>query len=67
MMTDFGDRARVALLMLASSLVLAACGQTGPLYLPDREDGAVVQAPSPAPRTEPASEEPDKKKEEEPR
>lgn len=51
-------------MFLALGLVVAGCGQKGPLYLPDRET-TVVQPPVPAPGTEPASEE--TKKKEEPR
>lgn len=48
---------------LASSLVLAGCGQTGPLFLPEGEIKVAVP-PAAQPGTEPASEETTKKKEE---
>jgi predicted small lipoprotein YifL len=45
-----GDRrgliGRGAVLATATALLLAGCGQTGPLYLPDR--GQVVTRPAPA-------------------
>ena len=37
---------RGAMLATATALLLAGCGQTGPLYLPDR--GEVVTRPAPA-------------------
>jgi predicted small lipoprotein YifL len=51
-------------MFLAIGLVVAGCGQKGPLYLPDRET-TVVQPPAPAPGTGSGSEE--TKKKEEPR
>lgn len=48
-----GFSARVAVTTLGSLMLLAACGQKGPLYLPDR--GSVVTRPagSAAPGTAP--------------
>jgi predicted small lipoprotein YifL len=55
MIARLGDRHRAdrrgligrgAALATASALLLAGCGQTGPLYLPDR--GEVVTRPAPA-------------------
>jgi predicted small lipoprotein YifL len=40
---------RAAALLSAVSLLLAACGQKGPLYLPDKHAGVVTSAPAPAP------------------
>ncbi len=38
---------RAGVLTAAATLLLAACGQKGPLYLPDHKP-AVVRAPAPA-------------------
>jgi predicted small lipoprotein YifL len=39
---------RVAALLLSGlSLLLAACGQKGPLYLPDKHAAVVTSAPAP--------------------
>jgi predicted small lipoprotein YifL len=53
MTARLGDRRRSglmigrgAMLATATALLLAGCGQTGPLYLPDR--GEVVTRPAPA-------------------
>ena len=35
-------------LVLGLSLALAACGQKGPLYLPDTKAGEIVTRPTPA-------------------
>jgi predicted small lipoprotein YifL len=41
---------RVAALLLSGlSLLLAACGQKGPLYLPDKHAAVVTSAPAAAP------------------
>ena len=41
---------RAATLILAAALaLLAACGQKGPLYLPDKQAAVVTSAPAPAP------------------
>jgi predicted small lipoprotein YifL len=41
---------RGATLILAAALaLLAACGQKGPLYLPDKQAAVVTSAPAPAP------------------
>jgi predicted small lipoprotein YifL len=48
--------------LIALALVLAGCGQKGPLFLPDRETEE-VQPPAPKPASEPASEETRKKEE----
>jgi predicted small lipoprotein YifL len=41
---------RAATLILAATLLLlAACGQKGPLYLPDKQAAVVTSAPAPAP------------------
>jgi predicted small lipoprotein YifL len=45
-------RARLALASLA--LVLAACGQKGPLYLPDSTQGEVITRPTQTPAQAPA-------------
>jgi predicted small lipoprotein YifL len=45
---------RAAALAASAALVLAGCGQKGPLYLPEKKGGAVVTAPEgppPAPTT----------------
>lgn len=44
--------ARVALALLALSL--AACGQKGPLYLPDSTQGEVITRPTQTPTETPA-------------
>jgi predicted small lipoprotein YifL len=53
MIARLGDRRRSGLMIgrgaalaTATALLLAGCGQTGPLYLPDR--GEVVTRPAPA-------------------
>jgi predicted small lipoprotein YifL len=51
---------RPGVLVAAATLLLAACGQKGPLYLPDHKP-AVVTAPAP-PATTPASPAPAPKK-----
>jgi predicted small lipoprotein YifL len=38
-----------ALLLTGMTLLLAACGQKGPLYLPDKHAAVVTNAPAPAP------------------
>jgi predicted small lipoprotein YifL len=48
---------------LGGALVLAGCGQKGPLFLPG-EESAEVPPPATQPTTEPASEDATKKKEE---
>ncbi len=40
-----------ALVLGAAMLLLAACGQKGPLYLPDKHAAVVTSAPAPAPAT----------------
>jgi predicted small lipoprotein YifL len=40
-------------LVLALCCALAACGQKGPLYLPDTKAGEIVTRPTPAPDQEP--------------
>ena len=52
-------------LLVALGLSAAACGQKGPLFLPEDRDATEVQAPAPA--STPATEETKKKKKEEPR
>ncbi|MGB9330644.1 MAG: lipoprotein [Steroidobacteraceae bacterium] len=37
------------LILAAALLLLAACGQKGPLYLPDKQAAVVTSAPAPAP------------------
>jgi predicted small lipoprotein YifL len=53
-------------LIIALLLALAACGQTGPLYLPDANVETPVEirptaTPAPAPATAPADEDKEKK------
>ncbi|MEZ5531820.1 MAG: lipoprotein [Steroidobacteraceae bacterium] len=54
------------LALVAAGVALAACGQKGPLYLPDSGNVIVrpppAATPAPAPETAPAPEEKDKKK-----
>jgi predicted small lipoprotein YifL len=38
---------KLRLLIAAHAALLAACGQTGDLYLPDRQTGTVVTRPAP--------------------
>ncbi len=38
-----------ALLLMPALLPLGACGQKGPLYLPDKHAAVVTSAPAPAP------------------
>ena len=52
--------ARLGLLTACAALVLGGCGQKGPLYLPDKPAGVLMQpadggaaAPAPAPGTAP--------------
>ena len=59
----FAIRACAVACWLVGPLVLAGCGQTGPLFLPEGETKVAVP-PAPQPGTEPASEETTKKKEE---
>ena len=42
---------------LALALLLAACGQSGPLYLPDEPTRTVPEQPAPAPPAEEDEEE----------
>ena len=54
---------------LLAALVLAGCGQKGPLYLPDKKPAAVTPPPaSPAavPATTPAPAQPTQKKSDDP-
>ncbi len=53
---------RVSTMLLVGLLALTACGQKGPLFLPDRE-APVAQPPAPAPETTPESEDRDKDEE----
>jgi predicted small lipoprotein YifL len=46
---------RGAALATATALLLAGCGQTGPLYLPDRGEVVTRPAPTMAPATTPAT------------
>jgi predicted small lipoprotein YifL len=56
-------RACLAASLLGVAIVIAGCGQKGPLFLPDHQDSE-VPATAPQPTTEPASEDTTKKKEE---
>jgi predicted small lipoprotein YifL len=50
-----------ALLAAAALLLLSACGQKGPLYLPDAKGAVVTSAPAPAtPAPPPATPQPKK-------
>ncbi|HEY6481940.1 MAG TPA: lipoprotein [Steroidobacteraceae bacterium] len=51
--------ARLAALTATAAIALAACGQKGPLYLPDRS-GTVITKPAPAsaPVTAPTTSQP---------
>ncbi len=60
---SFAIRACAVACCLVGPVVLAGCGQTGPLFLPEGETKEAVP-PAPQPGTEPASEETTKKKEE---
>jgi predicted small lipoprotein YifL len=53
---------RYALVVL--TVLLAACGQKGPLTLPDKQPGPVVTRPAQAPADAPPAEDPQKKKDE---
>jgi predicted small lipoprotein YifL len=46
-------------LALVLALTAAGCGQTGPLYLPDKDVETPVEIRGPAPQTEPKPEEED--------
>jgi predicted small lipoprotein YifL len=60
--TTFGAQASVLVSLLVASSFLSACGQKGPLFLPDKQT-AEVPAPAPQPPgTEPTSEQTSKKK-----
>ena len=55
---------RAATLTLATTLALCACGQKGPLYLPDKNPAVVTRpaapgAPVPAPASSPKKDDPD--------
>ncbi|HSC05556.1 MAG TPA: lipoprotein [Steroidobacteraceae bacterium] len=52
-------------MLVALGFAAAACGQKGPLFLPEDRETTEVQAPAPAPANKPATEE--TKKKEEPR
>jgi predicted small lipoprotein YifL len=56
-------RAYLAASLLGVAILIAGCGQKGPLFLPDHQD-TEVPASAPQPTTEPASEDTTKKKEE---
>ena len=53
---------RYALVVL--TVLLAGCGQKGPLTLPDKQTGPVVTRPAQAPADAPPAEDPQKKKDE---
>jgi predicted small lipoprotein YifL len=46
---------RLSLTLLAASTLMAACGQKGPLYLPDKNPRVITR---PAPAADPAPENP---------
>jgi predicted small lipoprotein YifL len=46
------NRALAVTALACGSLLLAACGQRGPLYLPDAGKQSVPQADAPAPATQ---------------
>jgi predicted small lipoprotein YifL len=50
----------------ATLALLAACGQTGPLELPELSGGAVIVTPPPATPPAPAEDEADRKEQREP-
>ncbi len=53
------EAVRIGALLLVSTVALTACGQKGPLYLPDR-GATVAQPPTPVPGAAPGSEDRDK-------
>jgi len=53
---------RYALVVL--TVLLAGCGQKGPLTLPDKQTGPVVTRPAQSPADAPPAEDPQKKKDE---
>jgi predicted small lipoprotein YifL len=56
---------RIALLFILISASLAACGQKGPLVLPEKTAGGVVTRPTQTPPATPATTtDPQKKKDE---
>ena len=48
-LTTLSRWAAALALAASSALVLAGCGQKGPLYLPEKKGGAAVTAPAEAP------------------
>ncbi len=56
---------RIAMLLILISAALAACGQKGPLVLPDKTTGGVVTRPTQTPAATPATTTDDQKKKDE--
>jgi predicted small lipoprotein YifL len=56
---------RIALILILVSATLAACGQKGPLILPDKTTGGVVTRPTQTPPAAPATTTDEQKKKDE--